>query len=117
MSICPNCGAQLVRKQEESSVVISCVKCDYSVVTTSISLIYEDDNVYSIILEEGNIVNKDTISLLMNITGLNMLEVSKIIKDSCPYELMKGKAVDIKEIAAKLKEKGIVYKITPEFIW
>lgn len=117
MMKCPICGAQLVKKQEESSVVLSCKNCDYSVVTTSISQIYEDDTTYTIILEKENVVNKDTVSLLMNITGFNIINVSKILKDQCPYELLKGNAVDVKEVSIRLKEKGIKYRIIPDFDW
>lgn len=114
---CPKCGSQLDEKQDGSSSVVRCVNCGYSVATTSISQIYEDETEYSIILQKNNRINKDTIMLLMNVAGLNISMAADIMKNKCPYELFNGKAVEIKEISEKLKDKGIIYEIVPKFPW
>ena len=42
---CPVCELRLEKTKYGSSVEIKCTKCDYSVVTTNISLIYEDETI------------------------------------------------------------------------
>lgn len=79
--------------------------------------INEDNTIYSLVLQKNNIMNKDAVILLMNITGLNILFVSDILKNKCPYELLKGKATEIKDISIRLDECGIIYDIVPKFPW
>lgn len=45
---CPVCESRLVETKYGSSVEIKCTKCDYNVVTTNISLIYEDETIYDV---------------------------------------------------------------------
>ena len=98
-------------------MVVRCSRCDYEVVTTFVDPIYEDDTIYSIVLEKNNAINKDTVGYLMTITGLNIPNVSDLIKNRCPYVLFKGNAVDVKEMSIRLEKKGIKYKIIPKFDW
>ena len=114
---CPNCNHPLTEFIEGSSMGVRCSHCDYEVVTTYVDPIYEDDTIYSIVLEKNNAINKDTVGYLMTITGLNIPNVSDLIKNRCPYVLFKGKAVDVKKMSIRLEEKGIKYKIIPKFDW
>ena len=114
---CPNCNHPLKKFIEGSAMVVRCSHCDYEVVTTYVDPIYEDDTIYSIVLEKNNAINKDTVGYLMTITGLNIPNVSDLIKNRCPYVLFKGNAVDVKEMSIRLEEKGIKYKIIPKFDW
>ena len=93
---CPNCNHPLTKFIEGSSMGVRCSHCDYEVVTTFVDPIYEDDTIYSIVLEKNNAINKDTVGYLMTITGLNIPNVSDLIKNRCPYVLFKGNAVDVK---------------------
>ena len=104
---CPNCNHPLTEFIEGSSMGVRCSHCDYEVVTTYVDPIYEDDTIYSIVLEKNNVINKDTVGYLMTITGLNIPNVSDLIKNRCPYVLFKGNAVDVKEMSIRLEEKGI----------
>lgn len=114
---CPNCNHPLTEFIEGSSMGVRCSHCDYEVVTTYVDPIYEDDTIYSIVLEKNNAINKDTVGYLMTITGLNIPNVSDLIKNRCPYVLFKGNAVDVKEMSIRLEEKGIKYIIIPKFDW
>ena len=48
---CPNCNHPLTKFIEGSAMVVRCSHCDYEVVTTFVDPIYEDDTIYSIVLE------------------------------------------------------------------
>lgn len=117
MKVCPNCGSKIIERKIGSSLVIKCTKCDYSVATSNVDLIFEDDTNYSIILEEGNAVNLKVISIIKKLTKLSTSEAVDIIKNNCPYIICKGNAVLVKEIKTELDTTGISYSISPSFEW
>ena len=117
MKICPICGNKLIEEVEGSSLIIKCTKCDYSVATSNISLIYEDETIYTVTIEEGNSVKMDVITTLKTITGLSTSEMLDIIKAGCPYDLYAGRAVEVKEMKSKLENANIKFSIKPNFQW
>lgn len=114
MSKCPNCGNKLISEINGSALIIRCTKCDYSVATTHIDPIYEDDSEYEIFLEEGNEITKENYFLIQSLTNMSMLEIKHLF-EATPYLLSKGLAPEVKELKEKLDECGISYSIVPEF--
>lgn len=117
MKICPICGNTIIEEVEGSSLIIKCTKCDYSVATSNISLIYEDETIYTVTIEKGNGVKMDVITKLKSITGLSTSKMLNIIKAGCPYDLYAGKAVEVKELKSKLESANIKFSIKPNFQW
>lgn len=114
MSKCPNCGNKLISEIKGSSLIIRCTKCYYSVATTHIDPIYEDDNEYEVFLEKGNEITKENYFLIQSLTNMSMLEIKHLF-EATPYLLFKGLAPEVKELKEKLDKCGISYSIVPEF--
>ena len=70
---CPVCNHDLIPFTEGSTTGVRCSYCDYSIVTTYIEPIYEDDNTYTVVLEAGNSVDMSTIKVISKITGKNYI--------------------------------------------
>lgn len=114
---CPICGSQLVEIRNSSSIEIKCTKCDYSVVTTDISLIYEDEIEYDIYLLNGEIIDQKVIVFAKNILNISSIEALKLLKSEGNIKLYSGYAVEVKSIKEKLDKLNAKYKIVPEYIW
>lgn len=114
---CPVCESRLVETKYGSSVEIKCTKCDYSVVTTNISLIYEDETIYDVYLLSGNIGNQKVFTLVKNILIISSSEVLNLINSGEEIKLYSGSAVEVKSIREKLDNLNLSYKITPEYNW
>ncbi len=112
-NICPNCGHQLRIKREYPSFALICDHCGWGVATTMWDPIDLDETEYVIRLAEGNIVNKKTLSLISQMTGLNFILSKKLIESF--GILWSGKAREAKEKIDFLKEQEISFTITPEF--
>lgn len=95
---CPECGSRLVEAWYGSSIEIKCRKCDYSVVTTNINLIYEDEEIYEIYLLNGNIISQKVIIFAKNILNKSSSEALKLIKSSEEIKLYSGSAVEDKSL-------------------
>jgi len=115
--ICDKCGKEMKDYIIDSEQYWECIECGTKAVTTYIKPINNDMTEYVIVIDKNNVVNKDTVSLLMKLTGLNLVQISNILKSQCPYEIIKAGAVKIKEISKRLDKVGITYYITPEFKW
>lgn len=111
---CPLCNHELLPIKEGSSIGIRCSYCEYSVLTSNIDPIYEDENIYTLLLDAGNICNKNIIKIISKITGENYIQVKNLIASS-PVIIAKGKAIDILTIKRILDENNIKYSISPEF--
>ena len=114
MNKCPICGKDLRTRIEGSTQITECSSCDYSVATSYIDPIYEDNEDYRIIIDACETPDKKQYILLSKISGTNTLGVKKLL-DKLPAELYVGKASDIKEIVSALNEAEIRYHIDPVF--
>ena len=111
---CPICNHELIPFKEGSSIGVHCSNCDYSVVTSYIDPIYEDEIIYTFLLETGNICNKNTMKIISRITGKNYIQAKNLIT-SAPVVIAEGKAIDILAIKKVFDGNRIKYSILPEF--
>lgn len=114
MNKCPKCGKELRSRIEGSTQIIECSSCDYSVVTSYIDPIHEDNQEYRIIIDGCESRNKKTYIALSRIAGTNVLGVKRLL-DNTPTELLVGKAAEIKDVLDSLNENNVNYHIVPEF--
>ncbi len=111
---CPVCNHDLIPFTEGSTTGVRCSYCDYSIVTTYIEPIYEDDNTYTVVLEAGNSVDMSTIKVISKITGKNYI-FSKQYLENAPAIIAKGIAAEIIEMKSQLDSSNVKYSISPEF--
>ena len=114
MKICPIWGNKLIEEVEGSSLIIKCIKCDYSAATSNISLIYVDETIYMVTIENGNSVKMDVIAMLKTITELSTFKMINVIKAGCPYDLYAGKAVEVKELQENFYKMSYANQIIEE---
>lgn len=111
---CPVCNHDLIPFTEGSTTGVRCSHCDYSIVTTYIEPLYEDDNIYTLILEAGNSVDMPTIKVIAKITGKNYI-FSKHCLEKVPTIIAKGVASEIIELKRQLDSSEVKYSISPEY--
>lgn len=111
---CPVCNHELIPMKEGSSIGVRCSNCEYSVVTSYIDPIYEDENTYTLMLEADNVCDKTCMKIISRITGENFIQAKKLIS-SAPVVIAEGKAMDILTIKKELDENSIKYSISPIF--
>lgn len=111
---CPMCNHDLTTFTEGSTIGVRCTHCDYSLVTTYTEPIYEDKNIYVIILAPGNTVVKQNIKAISKIINKNFIYAKQCLENS-PIEIAKGTALEIIELKKSLDSYGIKYSITPAF--
>lgn len=111
---CPECGGSLKSEIVGSSVVVSCENCGWSVASSYIEPIREDETVYSLFLENGNTADKRTLSCLSNVVGCNFLQAKKMV-DGSRSLLFSGTAVEVREKRDQLEEGEVAYSIEPDF--
>ncbi len=111
---CPMCNHELIAFKNGSSIGVRCSSCDYSVVTSYIEPIFEDKNVYTIILEKGNALSKDSLKTVSGIIGKNYIAAKKCIS-SAPSILFQGYAADVMDVKKILDTSAMKYSISPKF--
>ena len=114
MNKCPNCGNELISKVVGSTLLVHCSKCDFSIATTHLDPIFEDERIYEIYLSDGNRITRENYFLIQSLTNMNMPEVKKLFENT-PYLLFKGGATEVKELKEKLDERNVKYYIKPDF--
>ena len=114
MNKCPKCGKKLLMRIEGSTQIIECSSCSYSVATSYIDPIYEDEQKYTIVLDKYQSSDRKGYSSLAKIIGTNVIGVKRLI-ENVPVEIFSGKAPEIKTVIDKLKEIEIDYHIEPDF--
>ena len=75
---CDICGKELIPIIEGHSLILTCSEHGGRIATTYFSDMELDSTNYEIFLQPNNIVNKDNIKIVSEISNLNFLE-SKII--------------------------------------
>lgn len=111
---CPECGAVLDVVVKGSSYVINCNNCGYSVATTYMDPIYEDQQEYTVTINAGNTVNKDNAMIMGGLLNSTLQQIAEYFK-TAPHILFKGDAPRVKELRDKLEKGKIQYTISPEF--
>lgn len=111
--VCPKCEAQLCINRCGCAVTYTCPKCGWSIATTEWEPIDLDKTEYRIRLAEGTLINKETLSLVSEMTGKNFIDSKKIIERN--EAIFIGKARTILEKKAFLTERGMGFVIEPDF--
>ena len=121
---CSRCGKVLVAKVEGHTLSLNCSKHGVIAVTSYFSDMELDSTNYEIFLQPNNIVNKDNIKIVSEISNLNFLESKKLLESKTAVSIYKVKDEAVREIskpeeiikiARKLKELSLDFYITPEF--
>lgn len=110
---CPKCQSKMNKVVEKFSLAWVCPKCGYSVATTISEPIHEDEATYSIILLGNDPKDMNAVKGLSKLTGLNFINVQKLIKSK--GVIFEGTADKVLSKKKVLDEYSIKYEITPEF--
>ena len=112
---CPNCGKELKIVIDGSAKNFTCDYCGYSFATSITEGIEWDSKEYIIILEKDNTADLNQIKTISKLSQYNFIESKKLLING--GVLNKGRAVYIKQIIQKLKDAGIKFLVTPEFLY
>lgn len=114
---CLKCGYEINSESTSSGyvteIVIRCPNCGWTLVTTEMADIVDDITKYSIVVDSGNIVKKETIRNVSKVSGHNILETKKILTDG--GIMLSEHAINIINILPQLDVMNIKYHIEPEF--
>ena len=110
---CLRCGLEAEVKSGDSEIIMKCPKCGWAAVTTYMPEIEDDLTKYGIIIEQGNTVDVELIKLVSRISGMNVLEARKLLRNG--GLMVKDCAIIIKEIITELDMAAIEYRIDPPF--
>ncbi len=110
---CPECGTEMKVIKEQFSIAWVCPKCGYGEATTTTEPIYDDDNIYSVILLENDSKDINIIKALSKFTGLNFLKTIDLINN--PTIIYRGKAYELFEKKKELDNCNVNYRIEPQF--
>ena len=111
---CPDCENKLEDFIEGSSMGLRCPKCGWSLVTTYIPPILEDENEYTISLLEGNNPSPDVLRAVSRLAGCNYIAAKRMILEA-PMALFTGLASDVLAQKTALEDSGVQVGVTPTF--
>ncbi len=111
---CPECNAATISRIEGSSLVIECPDCGWSVVTSYIDPMYEDQTVYSVRVGINETPGKEALKAVSHIAGGNFISAKHIL-ETPGSELIEGKAPVVKSCLEELAGAGVNFVVTPEF--
>ncbi len=111
---CPKCNSSTISKIEGSTLIIKCTECEWSVATSYVDPIYEDETVY--IVRVGQVLNpnKEQLKAVSSVAGVNFIAAKKTL-ETPGATLIEGLAPEIKESVAKLSESNVAITIEPEY--
>ena len=114
MNACPECGAELNARFEGSSYVLVCRTCEWGVATTWTEPIYEDETIYSFLLQADKDPSKEALSEVSKIASCNYIASKQLLSN--PTEpLVHCPAPEMKQYADRLDAAKVDYVITPPF--
>ena len=113
---CEKCKTEMKHYIEGHSQNIKCPKCGWGLATTYIEPIYEDNTIYSVIIERGNSVDAKSVAEIKKYTNLTNPEIINVLKNG-DFVLIKQKAFEVKNIINRLNNLNVKYKVEPEFKW
>jgi hypothetical protein len=112
--MCPECRGETRSIVEGSTLVISCEKCNWSIATSYLDPVYEDEADYTLRMGFDAPTTKEALKVVSLLVGKNFIQAKRIL-NSPGYELFKGKAPEIKEAIEKLSFADVPYEVTPDF--
>ncbi|MBO5068239.1 MAG: hypothetical protein J6C62_07555 [Clostridia bacterium] len=121
---CDICGKELIPIIEGHSLILTCSEHGGRIATTYFSDMELDSTNYEIFLQPNNIINKENIKFVSEISNLNFLESKKLLESKTAVSIYKVKDEAVREIskpeeiikiARKLKELSLDFYISPEF--
>lgn len=110
---CINCNSDIISKNGNSEVILTCPNCGWQAATTVIAEIMNDSTNYSISIEKKEQTDLDEIKWLSNLVKINVLESRKLLLNG--GLLFEGQAIEIDKIRVALKERQIEFFIEPEY--
>lgn len=113
---CPDCGSITEEINEGLTVGAKCTKCGWSVATTYIPPIMQDQTLYTVNIQNGDHKNENHIKIISKIAGVNFLQARTLLQKEKSI-IFKGKALEIKKIKLILEKLNIVTDIEPKFHW
>ncbi len=111
---CPKCNAFTVSKIVGSSLVIECSECDWSIATSYIDPMYEDDTIYSIRIGLNKAPDKEALKAVSHITGGNFISAKNLL-ETPGSKLIEEKAPVIRSCLEELTAAGVIFDVSPEF--
>lgn len=115
LAVCELCGSSLVNFEENSAQGVRCSVCGWSLVTTNMSGIKIDEEVYEVFCA-GDYKNKTHIMAVSEVFGSNFLESRKLLQQGL-FRIFSGQAVDVLRVRKILAGVGVEYMIKPDFFW
>lgn len=113
---CPECNASTISKIEGSSLVIECSKCGWSIATSRIDPIYEDETIYLVHVGLNKTPSKEALKAVARITGGNFVSAKRLL-ETPGSKLIEGKAPVIKKCLEDLTAAGVSFDVNPEFLF
>lgn len=114
---CQECGFELISETNISGfvteIVMKCPNCGWLAVTAEMADIVDDLTKYNIVIDSGNIVEKESMRTISKVSGHNILESKKILTDG--GIMISEYAINIIDIIPQLDIAKIKYHIEPEF--
>lgn len=111
---CPECNNATISKVEGSSLVIECQECGWSIATSHIDPIYEDETIYSISTGPNSTTSKEALKAVSRIVGGNFISAKRLL-ETPGSPLIEGKAPVIKECLEALACAGVDFDVKPAF--
>ena len=111
---CPECGADLEDFVEGSSMGQRCPACDWSVATTYMPPILEDEREYSIILMPDVVPTKEALGAISSIAMCSYV-AAKQLMEHAPTTLFAGRATEVLARKNELEGAGVSFEVWPDF--
>lgn len=112
---CPNCKNEMKVTIAGSAKNYKCESCGYAYATTIAEGIEWDIKEYTIVLEKNENVSINQIKLVSSLSALNFPKSRNLLLEG--GLLLKGRATEIKKVVALLEREGIMFIITPKFLY
>lgn len=112
--ICPECGSDTISRIEGSSLVIECPKCGWSVATSHIDPIFEDETVYTVTVANGNVPDKAALKAVSSVIGENYIAAKRAL-ESPGTVLLRGRAPEVRECVDRLTDSNVAFEVSPRF--
>lgn len=111
---CPNCESKLEDFVEGLNMGQRCPNCGWSLVTTFIPSVLDDEEEYTISLLEGNAASLDVLRAVTQLAGCNFITAKRMLTEA-PVDLYTGQASDVLTQKNTLENAGVLFDITPAF--
>ncbi|WP_139315664.1 hypothetical protein [Pseudomonas sp. PA27(2017)] len=113
--LCSRCGSGLEFFEEGSISGQRCLCCGLSVVTTNLSGIKTDSNIYEVSCS-GDYRNEAHVRAVSAVSGFNFIAARKRLKEG-HFSVFSGEAVDVLKVKNTLVSAGVYCTVEPDFPW